>query len=288
MKTGKPKQMNIYEQFLDYVRNKTYPEGTLTEFHHEPPHHTKKSSDSSPNNVRASVEDHVLLHQYRWIVYNEKGDYLMFKGRQGDTQEFRKTMNERRIEVTQSRGSGFWDPELQSVLGKRGGPKGGSANTEEQFISRQNVGTIYGRSNGISNQSENLKRVLSSSIKLKHKTGVTIEVSLECAEDLRNILKPFGFKLPKCSPSGMLMGQKPWGGWVVFNRSFDNRKENTPTKWASIKGNLSRHGFRVSDLVLFPPDKEYRLCLSETFLEYCRLYGNPVGSRPSVGGTARD
>ena len=117
--------MNIYEQFLDHVQNKTYPTGTTTEFHHEPPHHTGLSSDHSPYNVRASVEDHVLLHQYRWVTYGEKGDYLMFKGRQSDTQEFRKVMNERRVEVTRQRGSGFWNSTLQSELGKRGGSKGG-------------------------------------------------------------------------------------------------------------------------------------------------------------------
>jgi len=280
--------MNIYEQFLDYVRKKTYPEGTLKEFHHEPPHHTKKSSDDSPLNVDASVEDHILLHQYRWIAYGEKGDYLMFKGRQNDTQEFRKVMNERRIEVTKKSGSGFWDPVLQSILGKRGGPKGGSANTEEQFKSRQKVGKTHGRSVGKSRQSEILKKVLSSPISLTHKSGVTVEVSLECAEDLRKTLEPYGFKLPKCSPSGMLIGKKPWGGWVITGRPFDKRGQTIPSKWASVKGNLTKYGFSSSGATLYPPDLEYRVCLSETFLEYCRLYGNPVGSRSSVSGTARD
>jgi hypothetical protein len=280
--------MDIYEQCLEYVRNKTYPEGTRKEFHHEPPHHTNRSSDDSPLNVFASVEDHVLLHQYRWIAYGEKGDYLMFKGRQNDTQEFRKVMNERRIEVTKERGNGFWDPDLQSTLGKRGGTKGGSANTEEQFLSRQRVGKTYGRSNGKSRQSETLKESLSRPITLTHKSGITVEVSLECAEDLRKILDPYGFKLPKCSPSGMLMGGKPWGGWVVLGRSFDKRKQNSPSRWASVKGNLTKYGFPLSGVTLYPADLEYRVCLSETFLEYCRLYGNPVGSRSSVSGTARD
>lgn len=280
--------MNIYEQFLDHVRNKTYPKGTLTELHHEPPHHTGKSSDESPLNVRASVKDHVILHQYRWVVHGEKGDYLMFKGRSGDTEEFRRVMNERRIEVTQARGSGFWDPELQSVLGKRGGSKGGSANTQDQFRARQKVGKTYGRSAGVSRQSDTLKKVLSLPVKLKHKTGVTVEVHLDCAEDLRKKLEPFGFKLPQCSPSGMLMGQKPWGGWAIEGRSFDKRKENIPVKWASTKGNLMRHGFKVPGAILYPSEKEYRACLSDTFLDYCRLYGNPVGSRSSVSGTARD
>ena len=270
--------MNIYFQFLEYVRSVTYDVGVMTELHHEPPHHTKESSDESPLNVRASLKDHVLLHQYRWIVYGEKGDYLMFKGRQGDTEEFRQAMNEHRIDVMRSRGSGFCDPSLQSVLGKRGGAKGGTANTQEQFLARQRVGIENGRKNGKSRQSVQLEKSLSSPIKLEHKSGVTLEVLLECASDLREILEPYGFALPKRCPSGMLVGGKPWGGWVVQGRSFDKRSETRPTQWASDKGNLVKYGFVVGRTTVFPEDKEYRLCLSETFMDYCKLHGKPQKS----------
>jgi len=280
--------MTIYEQFLDHVRSKRYSEGTLKEFHHEPPHHTGKSSDDSPFNVRVSIQDHVLLHQYRWITFGEKGDYLMFKGRQKDTQEFRTLMNERRIEVMKERGSGFWNSDLQSTLGKRGGSKGGSANTKDQFQARQRVGKIFGRLAGKKRQSEELIKVLSKPVTLVHKTGLTLTVSLECAEDLRKCLFNLTPKLPKGSPSGMLMGGKPWGGWVVEGRSFDKRSSTKPSKWAPIKGNLMKYGVLVGGSILFPVEKEYRTYLSETYLEYCRLYGNPVGSRSSVSGTARD
>ena len=130
--------------------------------------------------------------------------------------------------------------------------------------------------------------MLSSEVQLQHKTGIQVELKIEFAEDLREFLKPFGFQLPKSNPSGMLLGGKPWGGWVILGRSFDKRKQNSPVKWASIKGNLTKYGYPVSGKILFPPDKGYRVYLSETFLEYCRLYGNPVGSRSSVSGTARD
>jgi hypothetical protein len=232
--------------------------------------------------------DHILLHQYRWIIYGEKGDYLMFKGREGDTEEFRKVSNERRIEVTKSRGSGFWNPALQRELGRKGGSKGGSKNTPRQFQARQKVGLNHGRSSGTKRQSSALKSLLREPISLTHRSGLTIKVKLECAEDLRKELASFGQNLPKTSPAGMLLGGKPWGGWVVQGRAFDKRKNSKPVPWASVKGNLTKHGFRVGDISLYTPDREYRTCLSETFLEYCRLYGNPVGSRSSVSGTARD
>jgi hypothetical protein len=209
--------MNIYEQFLDYVRNKTYPEGTLKEFHHEPPHHTRQSSDESPHNVSASVEDHILLHQYRWIVYGEKGDYLMFKGRQNDTQEFRRVMNERRVEVTRDRGSGFWDPELQSELGKRGGHKGGSANTEEQFLSRQRVGLAHGKSVGISRQNPITKSTISHWMVWEHeKTGSHLVPPQETVTELQRILSELGDRPVKCNIAAVVKGsKKKLHGWQL-------------------------------------------------------------------------
>jgi hypothetical protein len=207
--------MNIYEQYLDYVRNKAYPEGTLKEFHHEPPHHTKQSSDDSPFNVDASVEDHILLHQYRWIAYGEKGDYLMFKGRQNDTQEFRKVMNERRIQVTKERGNGFWDPSLQSTLGKRGGSKGGSANTEEQFKSRQKVGQTCGKSAGVSRQDPVTKETLSRRMIWEHeKTGTHLIMPQETVTDLQKVLTNLGDRVVKCNIAGVIKGyKKKLHGW---------------------------------------------------------------------------
>jgi hypothetical protein len=207
--------MNIYEQYLDHVRNKAYPEGTLKEFHHEPPHHTKQSSGDSPFNVNASVEDHILLHQYRWIAYGEKGDYLMFKGRQNDTQEFRKVMNERRIQVTKERGNGFWDPSLQSTLGKRGGSKGGSANTEEQFKSRQKVGQTYGKSAGVSRQDPVTKETLSRRMIWEHeKTGTHLIMPQETVTDLQKVLTNLGDRVVKCNIAGVIKGyKKKLHGW---------------------------------------------------------------------------
>jgi hypothetical protein len=209
--------MNIYEQYLDHVRNKAYPKGTLKEFHHEPPHHTKQSSDDSPLNVDASVEDHILLHQYRWIAYGEKGDYLMFKGRQNDTQEFRKVMNERRIEVTKERGNGFWDPLLQSVLGKRGGSKGGSANTEEQFKSRQRVGLAHGKTVGVSRQNPVTKATLSHWMMWEHEeTGSHLVPPQETVTDLQKVLSELGDRPVKCNIAGVVKGSKrKLHGWKL-------------------------------------------------------------------------
>jgi hypothetical protein len=209
--------MNIYEQLLDHVRNKSYDPGTKTEYHHEPPHHTGKSSDDSPLNVTASVEDHVLLHQYRWIAYDEKGDYLMFKGRQNDTQEFRKVMNERRIEITRSRGNGFWDPNLQSSLGKRGGAKGGLANTGKQFESRQRVGKAHGKAIGMSRQNFVTKATISHWMLWRHdKTGEHLVHPAQTVADLQKTLSGLGDRAVKCNIAAVIKGTKrKLHGWSL-------------------------------------------------------------------------
>lgn len=112
--------MDIYLQFLEYVRSKEYEPNTITELHHEPPHHTGESSNSSLHNVRASLQDHSLLHYYRWLAYGQKEDKSAWLWRIGQTEEARKEMNLRRIEVCKENKIGFWDPEVQSRLGQRG------------------------------------------------------------------------------------------------------------------------------------------------------------------------
>jgi hypothetical protein len=112
--------MNIYFQFLEYVRSKVYDQGIMTELHHEPPHYTKKSSDDSPLNVRASLNDHALLHYYRWLIYGQVEDKIAWMWRMGQTEEARLEMNRKRIEVCKRDKIGFWDSEVQRELGRRG------------------------------------------------------------------------------------------------------------------------------------------------------------------------
>ena len=112
--------MNIYFQFLEFVRTVKYEPEVITELHHEPPHHTNESSDFSPLNVRASLEHHAKLHYYRWLAFGQVEDKIAWMWRAGQTEEARKDMNKKRIETCQERKRGFWDGALQSDLGKRG------------------------------------------------------------------------------------------------------------------------------------------------------------------------
>ena len=209
--------MNIYEQFLEYVKNKTYSKDEYTEYHHEPPHYTGNSSDDSPLNVMASLNDHILLHQYRWVVYGEKGDYLMFKGRQKDIADFRRVMNERRIEITRSRGHGFWDPKLQSELGKRGGSKGGSANTEAQYKARQKVGLANKRTLGIIQDFPTSRANISNWMLWEHEvTGVHLIPPQPSVSTLQKILTDLGDRVVTRTVSSVILGRKQKSyGWSL-------------------------------------------------------------------------
>ena len=80
--------------------------------------------------------------------------------RRGQTNEAAIVKKQLIVETHELNKTLFWSPEWQSAQGKKGGLKGGSANSREQFLARQKVGLEYGRQVGISNQSSSLKLFL--------------------------------------------------------------------------------------------------------------------------------
>jgi hypothetical protein len=99
----------------------------MTELHHEPPHHTKESSDESLLNVRASLNDHALVHYYRWLTYGQREDKAAWLWRIGQTEEAREEIIQKSVEVRKEQKIGFWDSEFQSEMGKRGAVAGHEA-----------------------------------------------------------------------------------------------------------------------------------------------------------------
>lgn len=77
---------SIYEQFINSVRDKSYPSETRLERHHIKPLHAGGTNEPE-NLVRISIEDHAKAHLLRYMAYNEEGDLLAYKFRKGDTDE---------------------------------------------------------------------------------------------------------------------------------------------------------------------------------------------------------
>lgn len=116
--------------------------------------------DDTSNLVLVTVKEHVIAHWLRWQVLGKSRDYQAFLFRIGDTEA---ALEQRRQAVLEARekdrmlGQFFFDPDFQREMGTRGGAKGGSANTEQQFLARQRIGQIYGRQTGIQNQGQALR-----------------------------------------------------------------------------------------------------------------------------------
>lgn len=70
--------------------------------------------------------------------------------------------------INKTLGRTFWDSLVQQRSGRRGGPIGGSRNTQAQWEARSRVGRRYGRQVGLSNQSPHLREILSKILVFQH------------------------------------------------------------------------------------------------------------------------
>lgn len=133
------------------------------EKHHILPRFDGGTNEAS-NIVLVSVKEHVIAHWIRWKVLAKPQDYAAFLFRIGDTEE---AILQRNLSVRAAReqdrikGLFMYNPEWQQEMGKRGGPRGGSANTERQYEARRQVGLQYGRKTGMRNQGLGLSQFLS-------------------------------------------------------------------------------------------------------------------------------
>jgi|JI81BgreenRNA_FD_contig_123_1153_length_2686_multi_4_in_1_out_1_2 hypothetical protein len=125
-------------------------------------------TDDPDNLVLLTVKEHVIAHWLRWQILGKIGDKISFLFRVGDTEEAlaeRLKLVQEAREKDKLENKGFYNSEFQREMGLRGGAKGGSANSDKQFLARQKVGQSYGRVTGIQNQSSAVKSfVLNGSI----------------------------------------------------------------------------------------------------------------------------
>ena len=162
--------LNPYENFIQKLKNEEKNKKDDTgkvligiEKHHILPRFDGGTDDPS-NLVLVSIKEHVIAHWLRWRVLEKPQDYAAFLFRIGDTEE---AIAQRNLAIKAARerdkqeGQFMYDPDWQQEMGKRGGARGGSANTDKQYQARQKVGLEYGRKTGINNQSENLSAFLS-------------------------------------------------------------------------------------------------------------------------------
>lgn len=160
---------NLYTYFLNSKRVEVSEIAPSLEKHHIQPRF-EGGGDEPENLILLTPEDHMLAHFLRYLEYGKKQDASVVLFRCGYCEEARRIGQESALEKMKEDKKGRWDPTAQSEREKKGGPKGGSANTEAQFKARQSVGKKHGQQTGFSNQSKTLQEILQQKLEWVHNT----------------------------------------------------------------------------------------------------------------------
>lgn len=230
-----PYDIYIQERKLERELNKP-DENQYFEKHHIIPRF-EDGPNTVENIVRLTIKEHVIAHWLRWKVFGQSGDYSAFLFRIGDTEAAYalklKSIQEAR-ERDKKNGKGFSNSKFQSEQGRKGGLVAGSLNTEAQFQARSAVGTEFGRSTGLNNQSTRLKEFLSKHSLWAYRPtatetprtregGVEVFFFLEPKEAFSDLLNTLNSYVPgsiktKASMYKLVYGErKQMNGWrIVF------------------------------------------------------------------------
>jgi hypothetical protein len=135
-----------YLQLIKYYKTETKTfsiSSSYNEIHHILPKHAG-GQNTVDNRLRLSIRRHILAHLVRFLEYGEEKDLKAYLLRKQTQNVDLSSHGKRIVIVNRELGQGFWNSETQAELGRRGGSKGGLANTEAQFLSRQAVGKKFG------------------------------------------------------------------------------------------------------------------------------------------------
>ena len=194
-----------YEDFIELLSKQNYSPDTQMENHHIVPkfefaalgneeYNAQNSALSvkyvefNKNNIiRISARHHTLAHYVRYKNFHKKGDKISYLIRRNMTNEAIILKEQLIAETLKLNKKLFWSSEWQSIQGKKGGAKGGSANTDKQFQARQKVGQTYGKTTGIGNQSDSSRFFLTKLSLWEHpSSGFIVEVP--CQESFANVI----------------------------------------------------------------------------------------------------
>lgn len=125
---------------------------------------------NEPSNIiEISVRDHILAHLILYLEQGAQGNLLAYTVRQSTQHYDLKTRSKLVDFMNKILQKGWYNPKVQSQLGKIGGKIGGTRNTTAQWEARSKVGGVYGRVTGLGNQSEALKNRLQTTLVFQHK-----------------------------------------------------------------------------------------------------------------------
>lgn len=171
-----PGTTNKYIQYCSNLnKNCQKKEDIVYEKHHILPRFAR-GTDGPENLVLLTPRQHILVHLLRYLELGQTQDFRAYVLRKATKDVDLSSHGKRVAEFYKQNDMFFFNSEFQSMQGKKGGKKGGSANTQLQQEARSKVGKAWGRSVGLSNQSSGLKAALSYILIFRHEEGVEVTI----------------------------------------------------------------------------------------------------------------
>nr|YP_010500098.1 hypothetical protein [Gormaniella terricola]UWV18275.1 hypothetical protein [Gormaniella terricola] len=211
------KRPNLYDFFIDILKQKAskgFSENTVLHKHHIKPLHSGGSPDGEL--VICTIRDHARAHYIRYLVFGETYDLCAYYGLVKKTDLLAQSIQKKIINTNRERGNIMFNNEWQKIManrpkssyyfqeypaeaarfGKKGGEKGGLANTPKQQETRskngKRVGTLFGRKGGLKHQNPMTKEKLSHYLEWTHNSGImTISPPFESVCELKDFLNMF-------------------------------------------------------------------------------------------------
>ncbi len=209
----------FYTQYLEKIRKKQYDKSVYLEKHHVVPKHAG-GTNKAENIIHVSVQDHIELHFYRFLAYNEIGDKVAYEMRVNDSAIAAQIRSQLSITANKLKKNLFWNSKWQSLQGKKGGKKGGLSNSLNQKLSRSKIGTLYGKKVGLSNQSFELQSILKypTTWTYKDNFSIVIEKKESGSEIIRELqkLKPGSIVKPSAFYKVLHGKRKQMYGWKLI------------------------------------------------------------------------
>lgn len=217
------KYIRSCEAFNKTQKNKV---GIVFEKHHIVPKY-EGGTDAPDNLVSLTPRQHVLTHLLRYLEIGQSGDFLAYVLRNATKDVDMSSHGKRMAEYYRQNQLFFFNSEFQSAQGKKGGSKGGSANTQLQWEARSKVGKTWGPVVGLSNQSNDLKTALSHIMVFRHEEE-NVEVLIppcKSAVELFDYLHNEVASLGKEDLFSKERSQKVKGGGAMYNLIRGKKKK---------------------------------------------------------------
>lgn len=227
----------MYAQYIEILKKKQqkgFAKGVLIHKHHIMPKHDGGAEDGPL--VLCTIRDHARAHYIRYLVFGQTYDLCAYYGLVNKNDEREKAMYKQIVETNRQRGKTFFNndfqkemavrpkrsyylrdnPDFALEIAKKGGSIGGKAKSPLKDavlkINGKNVGTKYGRINGLKGQNETTRKMLSKFIEWEHITGVfcvtpPVESVVELMDHL-NFFVPYSVSLTS-GLSAILRGVEP-------------------------------------------------------------------------------